>query len=402
MIKKLLSIKNIVFVLMIATWVVMIVSQVHGASSSRFGHPLAWIHMTSCWMAEVFMLAMILSEYLSVLSQYRNFNRIALVYQSLGIMVGMIWAYDAPDWGAFWQWDFIENSALLIWIALLFSQNAFHSRTRFFWDTLILFLLVVQTLMLFGGLNLGTGSRHHYAGINHALIVEMIVWILTLAVCHWKFGCRTSPYTEKPGISNKLEVFSGTLMIGFILLSLITDVSQLTWVLGLIMAVIWILMSILTKAKIRWVLCALGLITLVWNFLLPMTVTDQWIKLDHEQDLNLYGIEVSKNEDCLQYSAWIGAHDQNTREVLLKYCHEVVMPQKPVDYIDLSTMQFYRIQALDYRAETGLLVRTKAILWDLLFKYWLVLLLGMGVVLSVRNVLRTQAECYSLYLKVKR
>ena len=168
-----------------------------------------------------------------------------------------------------------------------------------------------------------------------------------------------------------------------------TDVTRITWVLAIILSVVWIVLFIVSKGRriFRGILCAFGLITLVWNFLLPTTVTDQWIKIDQEQNLNLYGIEVNENGDCVQYSALMGAREQNIIDVPLKFCHQVLSAQKPVDYIDLSTMQFYRIQALDYRAKYGIYVRTKEIFWDLLFKYWLILLMCIGTAHAVRNAL---------------
>jgi len=37
---------------------------------------------------------------------------------TIGIYVGMVWAYKVLGWGGFWAWDPVENSSLLIWLAI--------------------------------------------------------------------------------------------------------------------------------------------------------------------------------------------------------------------------------------------------------------------------------------------
>src|SRR5438874_1207514 len=40
---------------------------------------------------------------------------------SIGLMLGMIWAYEELGWGGYWEWDPVENAALLPW----FTATAF-------------------------------------------------------------------------------------------------------------------------------------------------------------------------------------------------------------------------------------------------------------------------------------
>ena len=43
---------------------------------------------------------------------------VSWVFQTLGILVGSIWAYYELGWGGFWFWDPVENASLLPWFNL--------------------------------------------------------------------------------------------------------------------------------------------------------------------------------------------------------------------------------------------------------------------------------------------
>jgi ABC-type transport system involved in cytochrome c biogenesis permease subunit len=59
-----------------------------------------------------------------VLDRYAwRFMVLALVFDSLMLIAGAVWAQDA--WGRFWQWDALETSAFLTWLAL---GGAIHAR----------------------------------------------------------------------------------------------------------------------------------------------------------------------------------------------------------------------------------------------------------------------------------
>ncbi len=69
---------------------------------------------------------------------------ISWVFQTLGILVGSIWAYYELGWGGFWFWDPVENASLLPWFsmtALLHSLLVLEKRQAFYFWTIILCLL---------------------------------------------------------------------------------------------------------------------------------------------------------------------------------------------------------------------------------------------------------------------
>ena len=46
------------------------------------------------------------------------------MFQTLGILVGSIWAYYELGWGGYWFWDPVENSSLIPWFLM---TALFHS-----------------------------------------------------------------------------------------------------------------------------------------------------------------------------------------------------------------------------------------------------------------------------------
>ena len=69
---------------------------------------------------------------------------ISWLFQSLGIIVGSIWAYYELGWGGFWFWDPVENASLIPWFcmtALLHSVLVLEKRNYLFNWVLILSLI---------------------------------------------------------------------------------------------------------------------------------------------------------------------------------------------------------------------------------------------------------------------
>ena len=65
-------------------------------------------------------------------------------FQTLGILVGSIWAYYELGWGGFWFWDPVENASLLPWFAmtaLFHSLMVFEKRNLFYFWVIILCLI---------------------------------------------------------------------------------------------------------------------------------------------------------------------------------------------------------------------------------------------------------------------
>ena len=76
---------------------------------------------------------------------------ISWCFQTLGILVGSIWAYYELGWGGFWFWDPVENASLLPWFAmtaLLHSLLVLEKRNvLYFWSIILCLLTFVLSVM---------------------------------------------------------------------------------------------------------------------------------------------------------------------------------------------------------------------------------------------------------------
>ena len=89
-------------------------------------------------------------------------------FQTLGILVGSIWAYYELGWGGFWFWDPVENSSLMPWFlmtALLHSVLVLERRIGLYSWVIILSILtftmsVVGTFLVRSGI---LNSVHTFA-----------------------------------------------------------------------------------------------------------------------------------------------------------------------------------------------------------------------------------------------
>ena len=57
----------------------------------------------------------------SWLRAVRRWTMVAWLFLSIGLGLGMIWAYEELGWGGYWMWDPVENAGLLPW----FTATAF-------------------------------------------------------------------------------------------------------------------------------------------------------------------------------------------------------------------------------------------------------------------------------------
>ncbi len=77
-------------------------------------------------------------------SSIKNWVLISWCFQTLGILVGSIWAYYELGWGGFWFWDPVENASLLPWFtmtALIHSLLVLEKRNILYYWVIILCLI---------------------------------------------------------------------------------------------------------------------------------------------------------------------------------------------------------------------------------------------------------------------
>jgi cytochrome c-type biogenesis protein CcmF len=82
----------------------------------------------------------------------RRWTLWAWLFLSLGLILGMRWAYDVLGWGGYWNWDAVEISALLPWLsatAFLHSVMIEEKRGMFKRWNMVL-VIITYDLMIFG------------------------------------------------------------------------------------------------------------------------------------------------------------------------------------------------------------------------------------------------------------
>src|SRR5687767_13172737 len=85
--------------------------------------PTMYLGFVGCTIPFAFGMAALFSGHLddSWLRAVRRWTMIAWLFLTLGLCLGMLWAYEELGWGGFWAWDPVENAGLLPW----FTATAF-------------------------------------------------------------------------------------------------------------------------------------------------------------------------------------------------------------------------------------------------------------------------------------
>jgi cytochrome c-type biogenesis protein CcmF len=127
----------------------------------------------------------------------RRWTLISWFFLSMGLTLGMLWAYEELGWGGFWAWDPVENAGFLPWL----------TATAFFHSTMIQerrgmmkvwnFTLVILTffLTIFGTFMTRSGivQSVHAFGEDRKLMWMFIVFMCILLVVSFGFLMRRLP-----------------------------------------------------------------------------------------------------------------------------------------------------------------------------------------------------------------
>src|SRR3989475_2822395 len=85
-----------------------------------FHPPMLYLGYISITIPFAFALAALLSQRLDVdwLGAIRKWTLLSWLFLSVGICLGMWWAYVELGWGGYWAWDPVENASLLPWLTM--------------------------------------------------------------------------------------------------------------------------------------------------------------------------------------------------------------------------------------------------------------------------------------------
>ncbi len=126
----------------------------------------------------------------------RRWTLVAWLFLTLGLVLGMRWAYDVLGWGGYWAWDPVEIAALMPWLtgtAFLHSVMIQEKRGMFKqWNMLL--IILTYALVIFGTFLTRSGvlsSVHAFAQsaigpMFFAFIGITFVTSLALLIFRWK------------------------------------------------------------------------------------------------------------------------------------------------------------------------------------------------------------------------
>ena len=85
-----------------------------------FHPPMLYLGYISITIPFAFAIAALLSKKLEVdwLVAVRKWTLVSWLFLSVGLLLGMWWAYVELGWGGYWAWDPVENAALLPWLTM--------------------------------------------------------------------------------------------------------------------------------------------------------------------------------------------------------------------------------------------------------------------------------------------
>src|SRR5213592_2624760 len=85
-----------------------------------FHPPMLYLGYISITIPFAFAMAALLSRRLDVdwLVAIRKWTLLSWLFLSVGICIGMWWAYVELGWGGYWAWDPVENASLLPWLTM--------------------------------------------------------------------------------------------------------------------------------------------------------------------------------------------------------------------------------------------------------------------------------------------
>ncbi len=133
---------------------------------------------------------------------------VSWIFQTLGILVGSIWAYYELGWGGFWFWDPVENASLLPWFAmtaLIHSLLVLEKRNLLYFWTIILCLLTF-TLSVTGTFLVRSGilnSVHTFANDpSRGIYILIFLSIMILSSIYFLFS-KYKPSSNQININSK-------------------------------------------------------------------------------------------------------------------------------------------------------------------------------------------------------
>ncbi len=151
---------------------------------------------------------------------------VAWVFLTLGLVLGMRWAYDVLGWGGYWGWDPVEIAALMPWLsgtALLHTAVLQRRKPGFKRWNLVLILLTF-VLVIFGTFLTRSGvlsSVHSFAGsdLGPAMFgFTAVISLGSLGLLVYRWGDFQGDYNPEFALSREtLTLFSNLVLLSILM-----------------------------------------------------------------------------------------------------------------------------------------------------------------------------------------
>ena len=173
--------------------------------------PTVYLGFVGLTIPYAFGMAALITGYLddSWLRAVRRWTMVAWFFLSIGLMLGMIWAYEELGWGGYWEWDPVENAALLPWFtATAFLHSVMVQEKRGMlrvWNVSL--VIITFFLTIFGTFMTRSGvvQSVHAFGEDIALARMFTGFMITLLVVSFGFVIYRLPLLRS---RNELDSWS--------------------------------------------------------------------------------------------------------------------------------------------------------------------------------------------------
>ncbi len=145
----------------------------------------------------------------------RRWTLISWFFLSMGLTLGMLWAYEELGWGGFWAWDPVENAGFLPWLTATAFFHSMMIQERRGMMKVWNFSLVILTffLTIFGTFMTRSGivQSVHAFGEDKKLASMFTVFMLVILTVSFGFLIRRLPELRAAGHPRIVAVAGGGL-----------------------------------------------------------------------------------------------------------------------------------------------------------------------------------------------
>src|SRR5229473_4415582 len=126
----------------------------------------------------------------SWLRAVRRWTMFSWLFLSIGLFLGMIWAYEELGWGGYWEWDPVENAGLLPWFtatAFLHSVMVQERRSMLrVWNVTL--VIVTFFLTIFGTFMTRSGVVQSVHAFGQDTVLAWLFTGFMVAILTFSFG----------------------------------------------------------------------------------------------------------------------------------------------------------------------------------------------------------------------